>query len=239
MKGLEPSTFCMASASARSRPFAPVRSKRLFAELSLKRANGSEPERTPSLAILATDDEQACRSARTIKSVARRQIRTHKRQVLRTRRPTGLDRATLTWTRAHVKQQTATDRMSHRRGLRAWGRAGSPRLVPARRALVDDPVADDRLLRSARLLIQRLPAVGHRPATALRTDVEVTRPLMRAALAGDPDDTVSPLPAERLLFTALGTRNHMPDASGRRQPCVAGAPSSRKGRPAGSRRRAP
>jgi len=37
-----------------SRPFAPVRSNRLFPGLPSKRANGAEPERTPNLAILAT-----------------------------------------------------------------------------------------------------------------------------------------------------------------------------------------
>jgi hypothetical protein len=54
MMGLEPTTFCMANASDGSRPFAPVRSNRLFAAVPLQRANGSEPERTPNLAILAT-----------------------------------------------------------------------------------------------------------------------------------------------------------------------------------------
>ena len=49
-KGLEPSTFCMANASDRSRPFAPVRSNGLFAGV---RVQASEPERTPNLAILA------------------------------------------------------------------------------------------------------------------------------------------------------------------------------------------
>ena len=43
MKGLEPSTFCMASASNRSRPFAPVRSNRLFAGLPVE---ASERNRT-------------------------------------------------------------------------------------------------------------------------------------------------------------------------------------------------
>ena len=43
MKGLEPSTFCMANASVRSRPFAPVRSNPLFAELLVK---SSERKRT-------------------------------------------------------------------------------------------------------------------------------------------------------------------------------------------------
>jgi len=54
MKGLEPSTFCMASASHRALPFAPVRFNPLFAGISHKRANATEPERTPNLAILAT-----------------------------------------------------------------------------------------------------------------------------------------------------------------------------------------
>jgi len=43
MKGFEPSTFCMASASDCSRPFAPVRSNELFAGLSVR---PSERERT-------------------------------------------------------------------------------------------------------------------------------------------------------------------------------------------------
>jgi hypothetical protein len=43
MMGLEPTTFCMANASARSRPFAPVRSNDLFAGLSVQ---ASERERT-------------------------------------------------------------------------------------------------------------------------------------------------------------------------------------------------
>jgi zinc-ribbon domain len=43
MMGLEPTTFCMANASSRSRPFAPVRSNVLFAGFSVR---ASEPERT-------------------------------------------------------------------------------------------------------------------------------------------------------------------------------------------------
>jgi hypothetical protein len=54
MMGLEPTTFCMASASDRSHPFATVRSNRLFSAFPIGQANGSEPERTPNLAILAT-----------------------------------------------------------------------------------------------------------------------------------------------------------------------------------------
>jgi hypothetical protein len=54
MMGLEPTTFCMANASDRSLPFAPVRLNMLFAGLPSKLANASEPERTPNLAILAT-----------------------------------------------------------------------------------------------------------------------------------------------------------------------------------------
>jgi hypothetical protein len=50
--GLEPRTFCMASASDRSRPFAQTGS---LQGLPSKRANASELERTPNLAILATD----------------------------------------------------------------------------------------------------------------------------------------------------------------------------------------
>jgi hypothetical protein len=57
MMGLEPTTSCMASASDRSLPFAPVRSNRLRAGLPSTRANGSEPERTPNLAILATEPD--------------------------------------------------------------------------------------------------------------------------------------------------------------------------------------
>ena len=54
MKGLEPSTFCMASARdvrTRSRPCAQ---SAMFAGSSSERANASEPERTSILAILAT-----------------------------------------------------------------------------------------------------------------------------------------------------------------------------------------
>jgi hypothetical protein len=53
MKGLEPSTFCMASASdvrTRSRTFAQSVA---FTGSSSERANATEPERTPNLAILA------------------------------------------------------------------------------------------------------------------------------------------------------------------------------------------
>ncbi len=55
MKGLEPSTFCMAKASERSRTFARVRSNRLSARLPATRVNPSEPERTPrsSTSLLA------------------------------------------------------------------------------------------------------------------------------------------------------------------------------------------
>ena len=35
MMGLEPTTFCMANASDRPRPFAPVRSNRLFCSVSV------------------------------------------------------------------------------------------------------------------------------------------------------------------------------------------------------------
>jgi hypothetical protein len=41
--GFEPTTFCMANASSRSLPFAPVRSQALFAAASIQT---SEPERT-------------------------------------------------------------------------------------------------------------------------------------------------------------------------------------------------
>jgi hypothetical protein len=53
MMGLEPTTFCMANARDRSHLFAPVRSNRLFPAVPLRRANATEPERTPNLAILA------------------------------------------------------------------------------------------------------------------------------------------------------------------------------------------
>jgi hypothetical protein len=43
MKGLEPSTFCMANASGRSLPFAPVRSNRLFAGLGFRPRERSQP----------------------------------------------------------------------------------------------------------------------------------------------------------------------------------------------------
>jgi hypothetical protein len=52
MKGLEPSTFCMASASDRSRPFAPVRSTRCLQDLcpsERTRANPSERRTLPFL----------------------------------------------------------------------------------------------------------------------------------------------------------------------------------------------
>jgi hypothetical protein len=49
--GLEPTTFCMANASGRSRRFAQTCS----VQFSSKRANAHEPERTPNLAILATE----------------------------------------------------------------------------------------------------------------------------------------------------------------------------------------
>jgi hypothetical protein len=53
MMGLEPTTFCMAKAGGRSRPFARVRRNLLFAGLRVRRANGSPPERTSSAAIAA------------------------------------------------------------------------------------------------------------------------------------------------------------------------------------------
>jgi hypothetical protein len=52
MKGLEPSTFCMANESGSSRPFAQ---NRHLQRLRHKRANASERERTPNLANLATE----------------------------------------------------------------------------------------------------------------------------------------------------------------------------------------
>jgi hypothetical protein len=54
MMGLEPTTFCMAMRAAvrsRSRPFAQSGGLHGFPS---ERANGSEPERTPNPAILAT-----------------------------------------------------------------------------------------------------------------------------------------------------------------------------------------
>jgi hypothetical protein len=55
MKGLEPSTFCMANASDRSLLFASVRQTGCLQRFPCERANKTEPERTPNLAILATD----------------------------------------------------------------------------------------------------------------------------------------------------------------------------------------
>jgi Ion channel len=55
MMGLEPTTFCMASASGRSLLFAPVRSIGRLQRFPSQRANKTEPERTPNLAILATE----------------------------------------------------------------------------------------------------------------------------------------------------------------------------------------
>jgi len=52
MMGLEPTTFCMASARGRSLPFAQGPCLQGF---PYKRANATEPERTPNLAILATE----------------------------------------------------------------------------------------------------------------------------------------------------------------------------------------
>jgi hypothetical protein len=53
MKGLEPSTFCMAKAGERSRLFARVRRTPYLQPLSTRPANGGEPERTPIAAIAA------------------------------------------------------------------------------------------------------------------------------------------------------------------------------------------
>jgi hypothetical protein len=53
MKGLEPSTFCMANARDRPHPFASVRSNHCLQRLRVGRANRREPERTPSAAIAA------------------------------------------------------------------------------------------------------------------------------------------------------------------------------------------
>jgi hypothetical protein len=49
--GREPPTFCVANARCRSGPFASVRSNQVFAGLR----NTTEPERTPNVAILATE----------------------------------------------------------------------------------------------------------------------------------------------------------------------------------------
>jgi hypothetical protein len=55
MKGLEPSTFCMASVRKRSRPFAAVRLTSLFAEDFVgARSNVNAPERTTSVTIVTT-----------------------------------------------------------------------------------------------------------------------------------------------------------------------------------------
>jgi hypothetical protein len=69
--------------------------------------------------------------------------------------------------------------------------------------LRDHPVADDRLLRPARFL-DRGSRSQHRAAPALRADVTVAAPLVRAALAANPDRALSLLAAERLLLTTLG-----------------------------------
>jgi hypothetical protein len=60
MLGLEPTTFCMANASDRLLPFAPVRSNPApLRDFPFERANATEPERTPNLAILATGVRRA------------------------------------------------------------------------------------------------------------------------------------------------------------------------------------
>jgi hypothetical protein len=51
MMGLEPTTFCMASASDRSRPFAQ---SACFGGVGFDERTRMNPERTPNLAILAT-----------------------------------------------------------------------------------------------------------------------------------------------------------------------------------------
>jgi hypothetical protein len=64
MMGLEPTTFCMASARdvrTRSRPFAQTG---LIPGSSSERANATEPERTTNLAILATPRSEAKRLRR-------------------------------------------------------------------------------------------------------------------------------------------------------------------------------
>jgi hypothetical protein len=64
MIGLEPTTFCMASARdvrTRSRPFAQTG---LIPGSSSERANATEPERTTNLAILATPRSEAKRLRR-------------------------------------------------------------------------------------------------------------------------------------------------------------------------------
>jgi len=75
MMGLEPTTFCMANASGRSLLFAPVRSNRLFAGLPSERANATEPERTPNLAILATESGADSRARRASLRPASRRLR--------------------------------------------------------------------------------------------------------------------------------------------------------------------
>jgi hypothetical protein len=53
--GLEPTTFCMANGSNRSLPFAPFAQTPSLQRFLSKRANATEPERTPNVAILATE----------------------------------------------------------------------------------------------------------------------------------------------------------------------------------------
>jgi hypothetical protein len=51
--GLEPTTFCMASAGDGSRPFAPLAHTPCLQGFPVQLANAREPERTPSVAIVA------------------------------------------------------------------------------------------------------------------------------------------------------------------------------------------
>jgi len=68
MKGLEPSTFCMASASDRSRPFAPVRSDgrlRGFRPSERTQANPSERRTLPFLPRIQTPNPESRAGRRT------------------------------------------------------------------------------------------------------------------------------------------------------------------------------
>jgi len=72
-------------------------------------------------------------------------------------------------------------------------------------ALLDDPVADDRLLCPSRFLDQRLALVGQRATAALRADIRITRPFLSAGLAADHDRLAAPLASQALLLPAPGT----------------------------------
>jgi hypothetical protein len=66
MMGLEPTTFCMAKAGGRLRTFARFAETCRLRGLRASRANASEPERTPNLAILATPGPGQARPLRAL-----------------------------------------------------------------------------------------------------------------------------------------------------------------------------